>query len=138
MSMEIPPLSDNNIVAVYWTLKKQYWNHRVMESAKWEFLKETYVEFSRLTWTWFPYWKFTPWTGKFLKVECYNVPEEWVLNYLDRLEWHPNFYRRKEVPTIGWEMVVIYESVWDIWDTSEQWKKTASEWILNEYYEWWK
>ena len=149
----IPRIKDTNLVAVYWTLKKKnknwepYGNHWAMINAWGKFIKESYVEFSKLAGHWFPVAKFEIWTDKFLKVEIYEVSKEWVAWPLDRLEWHPReredwtypeptFYKRKEVPTTDWDTVTVYEIVRDIDDTSEQWEEESDIWDGSSYYNW--
>jgi gamma-glutamylcyclotransferase (GGCT)/AIG2-like uncharacterized protein YtfP len=128
-------LNEFNTIAVYWTLKKWYGNHRVMESAQWEYIWEDYVPFESLDWWWFPVAIFNDDAKTFLKIELYKVPEDWVLNYLDRLEWHPTFYYRKNIKTLKWVDAVIYEINRPIVDNKEQW--FTNEWDdWNKFYEW--
>lgn len=127
-------LNNFNTIAVYGTLKKQYWNHAVMQSAKWEFIKEDYVPLDSIDWWWFPVATFKDDSNHFLKVELYKVPREWVENYLDRLEWHPTFYYRKDIKTLSWEDATIYEINRAVSDrkndffTHEEWDKKFYEW----------
>ena len=133
----IPELKEGmNLIAVYGTLKRKFGNHVCMESAHWEYVKDSYVEFSKCTWSWYPMAKFEVGTDRLLKVELYNVPKEWILNHLDRLEWHPTFYTRKGVVTSDWDECTIYEIASDIQDTSEQWKEESDPEIPETYYEW--
>lgn len=127
-------LNDFNIIAVYGTLKKQYWNHQVMESAEWEFIKEDYVPFEAIDWFWFPVAKFNSDSKNLLKVELYKVSREWIENYLDRLEWHPTFYYRKEVKTLSWVDAIIYEINRDVSDRKQDFF-THEDWD-NKFYEW--
>lgn len=132
---------DWNIIAVYWTLKKWFWNYWVMERAKGVFIREDFVEFTHIVSWWFPMIKFWKNEGvkKFIKVELFSVPEEWIINSLDRLEWHPTFYKRKDVTTvIDEEPCVTYNIVDSIWDSSERFKidkpsDDAPEW---DYFDW--
>ena len=127
-------LWETNLIAVYWTLKRAEWNFWAMVRAKWEFVKEAYVEFEAVCWRWFPTAKFKKWTNKFLKVELFNVPLEWVTGPLDSLEWYPSFYTRKGISTIEWDTVIIYEIVRSIQDNSDDFLTKEEDW--KKYYTW--
>lgn len=114
-------------VAVYGTLKKPYWNHRIISDQK--FIAEDMVEFSEIDCVWFPRAKFDTWTWKWLMVEIYEVDDE-AFARCDRLEWNWHFYNRKEVKTKNWLTAWIYEIMWTIRDDSEKFL------INNNIYNW--
>ena len=118
------------LIAVYWTLKKWYWNHRLLEWAT--FLKEDFVPFLKIAGSWFPIAKFNfnsklSDNEKYLLVELYNVSED-MMPRIDWLEWHPNWYRRTPIQTTSWIDVEIYD-MWsrDFQDESERFKVNWSE-----------
>jgi gamma-glutamylcyclotransferase (GGCT)/AIG2-like uncharacterized protein YtfP len=100
-------------VAVYWTLKRGYHNHRVMESAEWEFLTLDFVQIENLGECWFPYITLSEISDKWLEVEVYRVHKD-NLRIIDWLEWYQewredNHYNRKIVTTLLEDNVFIYE-----------------------------
>ena len=133
-------IEKENIVAVYGTLKKWFWNHRTMEWAQWEFIRVDYIPFTELASCWYPMMKFDDASSKkFIEVELYKVDDRGVLDYLDRLEGYPSLYIRKKVTTLLWEeSVVVYQINSDIRDTSDNYKietptEVTEEW---EYFSW--
>lgn len=136
---KIKELEEQNLVAVYGTLKKWWGNHSVMERAEWVFQKEDYIPYESIVSGWFPMVKFKQDSLKFLKVELYKVPKVWVLKYLDALEGHPSFYVRKEVTTLlSWVNVTVYEIVDPIGDSSDKFKidKPHEEFPEGDYFDW--
>lgn len=127
--------------AVYWTLKRWLHNHRVMESAGGEFIKEDYIEFKNIDSVGFPRIKFWKDTNKFIKVEVFEVSDSWVENELDSLEWfffecyEGNHYNRIKVKTESWEEVSVYEINRDIPDLSDNYFEKE---INNKLYFNWK
>lgn len=109
-----------HIIAVYWTLKKQYGNHRLIEKC--EFIWEDLLPFVKIRWEWFPIADFV-WAmwDKLLKVELYKITDYETLQNVDRLEWHPNWYKRIEVTTASWKTVEVYDMTnKDFTDDSER------------------
>lgn len=98
-------------VAVYWTLKKWWWNHVLLHKA--EFIWEAFVKCYWIHWRWFPIANFVDnWKDSIeLQVEIYNV-DNGTLSELDRLEWanqwRDDWYSRIEVTTTEWNPVQIY------------------------------
>jgi len=110
-------------IAVYGTLKKPYWNHRIIADQK--FVWEDLIEFSVLDNVGFPRAKFESWTNKWLTVEIYKIDED-ALARCDRLEWNGNHYQRKIVKTKWWLDVWVYEIMWDIPDQSEEYREDTN------------
>jgi len=83
-------------VAVYGTLKWGYGNHRLLENSQLVGdgrTKDLYpLEVSGL-----PYLHDEQHEGHQVEVEVYDV-DDTTLEWLDSLEGHPNFYRRKQIP----------------------------------------
>ena len=79
-------------VFVYGTLRKGYWNHRLLENSKFigeAITKEKYSLYANGI----PYVVKTPKTQ--IKGEVYEVDIE-TLKRLDQLEGHPDFYYREK------------------------------------------
>lgn len=105
----------NRIIAVYGTLKKWYLNYERLTS-KAEFIWEDFVKCFWIRSWWFPICSFKSenWISIkpfFLQVELYKVDEQ-LLTAIDSLEWHPNWYKRTPVSTLGWKEVEIYHMHW--------------------------
>ena len=101
------------LIAVYGTLKKEYWNHRVMVQAKWKFKDEDFVQVEKLKDVGFPCVKFSDKSKLWLNVELYEVDED-MIKHLDRLEWYTpwseyNHYNRIKVTTRAGKEVYVYE-----------------------------
>lgn len=127
-----------NKVAVYWTLKKWFHNHCVMESAKWKLIGESYVEVGALHCVWYPCVKFKTWSRKWLNVEIYEVPDEWM-KHLDWLEWYEewhtdNLYNRITVKIQDGVDVLVYEIVSDIQDQLDDYYVSTD--IDGDYFNW--
>lgn len=113
-------MTTTRLIAVYGTLKKGFGNHRVMEDAGGRFAWTDYLQFERMSSWGFPRVKFSTTSNKWLKVELYEVEEEWILNHLDRLEGcggterSDNFYNRINKFSLSWKQVETYEINHDI------------------------
>ena len=83
-------------VFVYGTLRKGYWNHSLLENSKFlgkAITKEKYSLFA----DGIPYVVKIPKTQ--IIGELYEVDKE-TLERLDRLEGHPDFYKREEIEVL--------------------------------------
>lgn len=120
-------------IAVYGTLKRGFGNHHIIEWQK--KVLDDFVEFEKISGNWFPRGKFNVGTNKFLRVEIYDVDEK-AEKRCDQLEWiEYNFYRRKEVKTLSWLDVIIYEICADVWDESQKFF-THSDDTGKTFYDW--
>lgn len=129
------------LVAVYWTLKKWFWNYRVMERANWKFIWEDYIQFNKLDSFWYPMITLGNDTNTYLKVELFEVNKEWITWQLDMLEWYRensqfNLYNRVKTKTLNWLDVWIYEINNDINNNKEKYY-THNEWD-KLFYNWTK
>ncbi len=129
-------------VAVYWTLKKGFHNHRVMEMAQGKFIREDYIQFKHLWSGGFPRVKFVKegeWDiNKWIKVEIYDVEEQNV-HFLDRLEGYTegseyNHYNRILIKTLSGEEVSAYEICHDNNNVAENYFKETVD--GKNLYEW--
>jgi gamma-glutamylaminecyclotransferase len=90
-------------IFVYGTLKKGFGNHRLIKEAR--FLGESFIKGTMYSMGAFP--------GVVLKGdnnikgEVYEVDEGQLFS-MDRLEGHPNFYRRTPIKTVDGEDVETY------------------------------
>lgn len=117
------------LIAVYWKLKKKFGNHRVMEMVEWEYIKDDYIEFTKMTGCDFPMVEFgdsLSSQSKYLFIEIYEVDKKWVEWLLDSLEgyyWEGshNLYNRIQVQTLSWETVYVYDINREIKNDEEQW-----------------
>jgi gamma-glutamylcyclotransferase (GGCT)/AIG2-like uncharacterized protein YtfP len=94
-----------NKVFVYGSLKRNYWNHRVLEQSNGKFVKEDQLSGASIyNYSSFPALGFiegkNPVQGEVFEVER--------MDYLDRLEGYPNFYNRSLVKTDSGEEVWVY------------------------------
>lgn len=127
-----------NKVAVYGTLKEWFHNHSVMQRAEGTKIGMDYVEVESLHNVWYPCVKFKEGTNRFLEIEVYYVPDEWMQN-LDWLEWYTpgdpnNLYNRITVTTHNWDEVIVYEINSDIDDWLEEYFDYESN--GKRYYNW--
>jgi len=130
------------LVWVYWTLKKWWGNHRVMEAANGKYIWDDYVEFKSIDSCGYPMVKFPHWevTNKFLFIEVYEIEWDDALRHLDGLEWYYweweayNLYNRIEVKTQSWKDISIYEINWWITDISDRYYVDRNG--SNRYYNW--
>ena len=81
-----------NKVFVYGTLKKGFGNHDLLKSSK--FLGEAYIRAQLYSLGGLPV--AIEKSSSFVFGEVYEVTDD-ILDLLDRLEGHPNFYTRKEI-----------------------------------------
>ena len=81
-----------HLVSVYGTLRKGYWNHRLLETSELVTVGKT-SEKMLMTASGIPYVSKTKPLSQ-IKVEVYEVNDDTLKN-LDRLEGHPRFYERK-------------------------------------------
>ena len=90
------PPEDHPLVFVYGTLKRGFGNHGVMLDAGGEFVCEgvTATPFP-LVEQGLPFLIFLPGHGHRVKGEVYRVGDSRGWQQLDRLEGHPDFYRRR-------------------------------------------
>ena len=98
---------------MYWTLKRGYHNHRVIEAADWKFVTLDYIQIESLGETGFPYVKLSETSDKWLEVEVYRVDND-KLHIIDSLEWYVewrenNHYNRKVVNTLLEWQWFVYE-----------------------------
>lgn len=128
----------NHLVFVYGSLKAGYGNHSLLAQSiflgKYFTRDEHYVMADLGA---FPGVLYKPHNGHqhgMIEGELYSV-EDNTLKALDRLEGHPNFYKREEVYLEGYE-----KPVWMyILQTSYGWEKGVVEpvgWEGGIYYEW--
>ena len=108
--IDIP--EEGDVIAVFWTLKKWFWNHSVMERAEWIPIdKEAYVEISSLRWIGFPIANFIASpegeTKHLLSVELFKVSKKGITWPLDLLEGYPTHYKRVRVPVLNSDLEVI-------------------------------
>jgi len=116
------------LIWVYWTLKEWYWNSYLLRGAV--KLRDDFAKIQALSWSGFPVATFTDTSAgeswhAILKIEVYEVIDEQMLSNLDRLEWHPNWYRRMEITTHNWLQIEIYnmpDTQWlkDTWLTDQK------------------
>ena len=83
-------------VFVYGTLRKGYWNHRLLENSKFLGEARTKEKYSLYA-DGIPYVVKIPRTH--IKGEVYEVDEE-TLRRLDQLEEHPDVYYREEIEVL--------------------------------------
>lgn len=86
-------------VFVYGSLKKGYWNHRVMEIAGGEFLGNSKIKGAKIYYYYnspFPAISFAGGDNDIVIGEVYKIKN---IKPLDLLEGYPNFYNRKLVET---------------------------------------
>jgi gamma-glutamylaminecyclotransferase len=94
--------SDSDLVFVYGTLKRGLGNHRVMQGAGGEFVTAARTEDSfPLVVDGLPYLLDMPGCGHRVEGEVYRVSSDEGWARLDRLEGHPNFYRRRVITVLG-------------------------------------
>jgi gamma-glutamylcyclotransferase (GGCT)/AIG2-like uncharacterized protein YtfP len=115
---------EHHLIAVYWTLKRGYWNSGLMADSR--MMREDYVKCYAWKWMWFPICSFKgeddqEWMR--MKVEIYKVLKE-DMPYIDSLEWHPDRYERIPVTTQSGMEVEIYhqdvhEEIPEWWYTDE-------------------
>ncbi|SEQ47964.1 gamma-glutamylaminecyclotransferase [Ectothiorhodospira magna] len=87
-----------DLVFVYGTLKRGHGNHRVMQRAAGEFIGEAItVERFPLVVDGLPYLLDSSGEGHHVIGELYRVSDDAGWSYLDRLEGHPTFYRRRVI-----------------------------------------
>lgn len=128
------------IVAVYWTLKKWFHNHIVMEQAKWVFIKNDKIPFDKIDSIGYPRIKFNKHSNKFINIELYQVQDSGI-PYLDSLEWYTpwgqyNLYNRIELTTESGLKVSVYEIVNDIEDYSDEYLDYENTTTNKKYYDW--
>ena len=93
---------DPDLLFVYGTLKRGLGNHRVMRDAGGEFIATVRTEdplplvIDRL-----PYLLDLPGRGHRVEGELYRVESAEGWAHLDRLEGHPNFYRRSVIAVVA-------------------------------------
>lgn len=94
--MNNSPLDKTPLVAVYGTLKRGFGNHRVLQDAGGEFvaIARSVTPFPLVV-SGLPYLLDRPGEGYQVEVELYRVSTLEGLRRLDRLEGHPDFYRRR-------------------------------------------
>lgn len=83
-------MKDNELVAVYGSLKKNFSNHNFLKTSEFIGLGETLPIYDMVTFGAFP--GIFPGTNQIL-VEIYSVNDE-TLTLLDHLEGHPRFFKR--------------------------------------------
>lgn len=131
-------MSENktHLLFVYGTLKKGYGNHRLIEKAK--LIGKTVLPFKAMNGFGFPVVTFhtedTP-CNKLLIGEVYEIDDE-MLMQCDRLEGHPSFYTRIQMPT---DLGTVY--VYNIQKDSNQPSDYEKQFIVAEdewktTYEW--
>ena len=111
------------VVAVYGTLKKGLHNYRVMESAKWKYISNDYIQIKNLKDVGFPCIKLSEDSNKWLEVELYEVEDKEIF-ILDRLEWYVewrenNHYNRIIITTLLDKQVSVYEYNDEIVDSED-------------------
>ena len=132
--------SYKTLVWVYGTLKRNFWNYPVMESAEGKYIGDWYVEIESLSSCGFPRVVFAKQpTHKWLKVELFEVSQEWIEWPLDTLEWYYpwspcNLYNRIEVKTQFWTKISVYEITSQSQDVMENYF-VNQEWE-DKYYNW--
>jgi hypothetical protein len=93
--------------------------------ARWEYIWVDYIQVDKLEDCGFPMIKLSDNSNKWLKVELYNVPVEWIEWPLDSLEWYTpncdyNLYNRVKIETKEWRSIWVYEIARDINDELEK------------------
>lgn len=101
-------MSDKILVAVYGTLKKGQSNHSLLSGSKLIGSGETPPHYTLLEMGSYPGATFG---DSKLKVEVYEV-DALTLRDLDRLEGHPDFYRRTLVPIEMDDNIEYTEEAW--------------------------
>ena len=91
---------EKHLLFVYGTLKRGFWNHSFLEGEEFVGEAETKEKYAM-------YVSGIPFVVKgeqvsTIKGELYRVSSE-TLRLIDRLEGHPNWYRRELVPVYVWE-----------------------------------
>lgn len=124
------------LIAVYWSLKKWFHNHEVLWDS--EYIRDDYIHFNKMSWTSYPLIDIdlTETSNKMIKVELYKVDINTARN-LDRLEWHPTFYKREKVLTESWLPCEVYSIVnKNMIDTSDTHFQQTDDVMDKEYYSW--
>ena len=126
-------------VGVYGTLKQRHHNSSVMWMARGELVWTDYIKVDSLWAHGFPMVKLSDKGNKWLLVEIYNVPIDWIRWPLDSLEWYSewgeyNFYNRVKVETESGREIWVYEYVWDVQDRLEEFYTHNNG--ENLYYNW--
>jgi len=97
---------------VYGTLKRNFYNHGLLEefSGESEFIKNTRTRFSTYYMKengGFPAVFFKAALGSFISGELYLVSDK-IRDNCDQLEGHPVWYQRRRVPLVGSEECWMY------------------------------
>lgn len=92
------------LLAVYGTLKRPYGNHRLIQDAKLQFVGTAYTNNEEffMQGGGFPY-VYHPvpdGVGERIRVELYAFEDDNQIRSIDRLEGHPDWYRRTAFPFI--------------------------------------
>lgn len=113
----------NSLVMTYGSLKAGFWNHRLIEGARFVGNFRTEPEYKIYCNGRFPYMIEVKENGVAVECEVYEVTPQQVAN-MDRLEGHPNWYRRKLVKLQGIEDVegyVYQQNVGNAVDVGTSW-----------------
>lgn len=104
--MDQPDRSQGTLVFVYGTLRQGYGNHRLLEGARFLGVRHTAPTFTMIHLGGFPGVLATGQTS--IIGEVYEVTDPEMLRRLDRLEGHPDWYRRTPIVTLEGDAVEIY------------------------------
>ena len=119
---------EDNLVAVYGTLKKGYHNyHSYLTSSKYVGKGETKEKYPLII-QGLPYLIEKRGVGHNVEVDVFKVSSG-VLAQLDRLEGHPNWYRRKQIDIVTKGKVLkcwIYFNLRED-EKGKQWHKTYTQ-----------
>ena len=124
-------VKEHTLLAVYGTLKRWYYNHKLLENA--HFILEDYIPATKVAGESFPK-IFYNWEIKNYMVHCeiYCVPNEDMSN-IDTLEWHPHWYKRTEVTTKNWYIVEFYNYISKLQDDTKNFCNIDENW---KYIKW--
>ena len=123
---------DKYLLAVFWTLKKDFYYHDYIIKSWAIFVKEDYILFSKLeNEDNYPIVEFATKWNDYLKVELYEISKNNILKYIDELEEYPKLYSRIILKTLWWENCIVYAYNWKIkndiknryLDFEKDWKK---------------
>lgn len=89
-------MNTQHLLAVYGTLRKGYGNHRLLNGAR--FIRDQWLAGFIMCGTSIPFVFSSRLPGQEIKIEIYEVDQK-TLERIDRLEGHPNWYRREMVET---------------------------------------
>lgn len=101
---------DNNLLAVYGTLKRGFGNNRLLSTS--EFIGEDIIEtdMTMISMGGFPGLVETPGTKNKIHIEVFKPDSEETKKRIDSLEGHPGWYKKKEITTAFGPANVYYFS----------------------------